>query len=381
MIQSPFGILCALLMIEAAVLFCSERPGWEKFFRFPPAMFWIYFLPMLASNAGLLPRESPVYPAIVPHLLPAGIILLLVSSDLPAVMKLGRPALVMMGAAVTGVMAGAPLVVWVFKPWLPADAWSGFGALSASWTGGSANMVAVKEAIGTPDAVFFPMIVVDTVVSYAWMGVLLLGAGIQRAYDAWNRSDIKMIEALEGKTGEAFMSKGISCAYLPLILAAGFGGAWIARTAAGVLAGGAFVAVIVIASTIGILLSFTSLKKLAVRGAPRVGYLLLFYVLTSIGVRADLSGILSAPVLMLAGVVWILFHAAVVLTVARAARIPLGFAATASQAAIGGPASAPVVGAAYEPLLAPVGLLLGVFGNVVGTYLGLVASLLCKWAS
>jgi len=378
MTLNSVGVLSALLLMEGMVLFLSEHPRFEKFFHFPPAMFWIYFLPMLVSNFGILPRGAPIYPGIVTHLLPAGIILLLISSDLPAILKLGRPALIMMTATVIGVMAGAPLVVLLFKPWLPPDAWSGFGALSASWIGGSANMVAVKEAIGTPDKVFFPMIVVDTIVSYSWMGVLILGAGIQHVYDKWNHSDRKMIDELEGKSGEVFMSKEVCFRSLPLILAAGFGGAWISGAASRAFAGGAFVSTIIIASTLGILFSFTALKKLATQGAPRVGYLLLFFVLTSIGVRADLSGILSAPVLILAGIVWILFHAVFILIVARIARIPLGFAATASQAAIGGPASAPIVGAAYEPLLAPVGLLLGILGNVIGTYLGLITSHLCK---
>lgn len=380
MIQHPLGIVSALLLLEGLVLFLSEHPRFEQFFRFPPAMFWIYFLPMLVSNFGVLPRHAPVYPAIVTNLLPAGIILLLISSDLPAILKLGRPALIMMTATVMGVMAGAPLVLLFFKPWLPAESWAGFGALSASWIGGSANMVAVKEAIGVPDKVFFPMIVVDTIVSYSWMGVLILGAGIQHIYDKWNHSDRKMIEELEGKAGEVFLSKEVCLKYLPLILAAGFGGGWIAGAVARAFSGGAFVVTIIIASTFGILFSFTFLKKLATQGAPRIGYLLLYFVLTSIGVRADLSGIFSAPVLILAGIVWILFHAIFILIVARIVRIPLGFAATASQAAIGGPASAPIVGAAYEPLLAPVGLLLGIFGNVIGTYLGLITSQLCRWA-
>ena len=379
MIQHPLGILCALLLIEGTVLFLSEHSRLEKFFQFPPAMFWIYFLPMLASNFGILPRESAIYPAITQRLLPTGIILLLISSDLGAILKLGKPALIMMTATVIGVMLGAPLTMLIFKRWLPPDAWSGFGALSASWIGGSANMIAVKEVIGTPDKVFFPMIVVDTIVSYSWMGVLLLGAGIQLIYDKWNHSDRRVIEELEGRgLGVAFTSKHVSPKYLPVILAAGFGGAWIATALARIFAHGAFAWVIIIASTMGILFSLTSLKKLATQGASRMGYLFLYFVLTSIGVRASLAGIFAAPVLILAGVVWILFHAIFVLIVARITRIPLGLAATASQAAIGGPASAPIVGAAYEPLLAPVGLLLGILGNVIGTYLGLITSQLCK---
>lgn len=382
MMTNPFGIVSVLLLIEVAVIFLSEHRRLEKFFRFPPAMFWIYFLPMLASNLHLMPRESPIYPGITMNLLPAAMILLLISTDLVTVLKLGRPALIMMAAAVTGVMLGAPLVILIFKPWLPPDSWSGLGALSASWIGGSANMIAVKEAIKTPDHIFFPMIVVDTILSYSWMGVLLFGAGIQKIYNDWNHSDSRVIEELEGKgSGAVFISRKVHYRYLLLILAAGFGGAWISGVVAKIVAGGTFIGVIITATTLGILLSLTTLKRLAHQGAPRVGYLLLYFVLTSIGVRADLSGILSAPVLILVGVAWILFHAVFVLIVARITRIPVGLAATASQACIGGPASAPMVGAAYEPLLASVGLLLGIFGNVIGTYLGLVTSVLCKWAS
>jgi uncharacterized membrane protein len=56
----------------------------------------------------------------------------------------------------------------------------------------------------------------------------------------------------------------------------------------------------------------------------------------------------------------------------------MGLIAAASQANIGGPASAPVVAGIYQPSLAPVGLLLAILGNIIGTYLGLACSYLCK---
>jgi uncharacterized membrane protein len=116
------------------------------------------------------------------------------------------------------------------------------------------------------------------------------------------------------------------------------------------------------------LLSFTTAKKLEGFEASRVGYILLYFVLTSIGARASLAGIFSAPILIVAGFVWILIHAIFLLIASRLTRTPLCLVAAASQANIGGPASAPVVAAIYEPALAPVGLLLGVFGNVIGPY-------------
>jgi uncharacterized membrane protein len=382
MIRNAPGIFCVLALIVLGIVFFSEDPRARKFFKFPPPLFWIYFIPMMVSGSGVLPVQHAVYPKITGTFLPAGLILLLISTDIKAILKLGRPALLMMFTGSFGVMIGAPLVVTLFKPWLPEDAWSGFGALSASWTGGSANMIAVKEAIRTPDAVFFPMIVVDTVVAYSWMGLLILLEGFQKTYDKWNRSDLRVVEELARKTAatEARAEK-FSFRYLPLILAAAFGGAWISNRLAGIVGNGSFAWTIILATAFGILLSFTSLRKLEFHGASRVGYLFLFLVLTSIGARASLSGILSAPLLVVAGVVLVLIHGAFLLTVSRIARIPLCLVATASQANIGGPASAPIVAAAYEPALAPVGLLLGILGNVMGTYLGLFTSMLCKWAA
>jgi uncharacterized membrane protein len=337
---------------------------------------------MIVSGVGILPQQHSIYPQITTTVLPAGLILLLIATDIKAILKLGRPALLMMFTGSVGIMLGAPLVVMLFKPWLPAEAWSGFGALSASWIGGSANMIAVKEAIHTPDAVFFPMIVVDTVVAYSWMGFLILLEGFQKTYDKWNRSDLRVVEALARKAASSdAQAKKFNFRYLPLILTVAFGGAWISNGLAGILGKGSFAWTIILASTFGILLSFTTLRKLEFHGASRMGYLFLFLVLTSIGARANLSGILSAPLLIVAGIVLVLIHALFLFIVSRMARIPLCLVATASQANIGGPASAPIVAAAYEPALAPVGLLLGILGNVMGTYLGLITSQLCKWMS
>ena len=45
--------------------------------------------------------------------------------------------------------------------------------------------------------------------------------------------------------------------------------------------------------------------------------------------------------------------------------------ATSSQANIGGVVSAPIIATVYKKSLAPVGLLMGVIGNIIGIYAGL----------
>ena len=86
----------------------------------------------------------------------------------------------------------------------------------------------------------------------------------------------------------------------------------------------------------------------------------------------------SAATLISAGLVIIVVHAVILLAGARWLKAPLFLTAAASQANIGGVASAPVVAAVYEPGLASVGLLLAILGNIVGTYIGILVSQLCR---
>ena len=97
------------------------------------------------------------------------------------------------------------------------------------------------------------------------------------------------------------------------------------------------------------------------------------------GAQASLIALRAAPVWILVGAGTALLHGATMLLVGRLLRVPLGMLATASQANLGGVASTPIVGAVYDQRLVPVGLLLALGCNAVGTYLGLLAAGLSRW--
>lgn len=388
MIKGTFGIITVLLLIEGIILYLSEKKFMKKFFYFLPSMFWIYFLPMLASTFNILPQNSLVYQGISTYFLPASLILLLISTDLSAIVKLGRPALIMMFSGSLGIILGGPIVLFLFKRWLPENAWCGLGALSASWIGGSANMLAVKEGIGTPDKIFLPMVVVDTIVPYVWMGILIWLAVYQNFYDRWNKSDTNVIEELSRKISEkpSLQHPRLNFNNIMLIFTAGFLGTVISWKVAPMIpeiknAISTYTWTIIIASIIGILLSFTKAKRLESCGASKIGYVVLYFVLSSIGARANLNAIISAPLFIFVGFLWVLIHALFLFVASRLIKAPMFLIAAASQANIGGPASAPVVAAVYQPALASVGLMLAILGNVMGTYLGIVCSQLCRWVS
>lgn len=385
MISHPLLIVVVLIAIEALVLWLSRHERTRRCFDLLPAVFWIYFLPMLAATFGLIATKSPVYGLITTWLLPASLVLLLLPVDIRAIMRLGPTALAIFFIGSAGIIAGTVVSFALFKSLIGPEFWSGFGALSGSWTGGSANMIAVKEALSVPDAVFAPMVIVDTVVPYLWMGLLIAMVGRQPAFDRWNRADRSILDHLGERAAGHVASQGGKRTLAAIILA---------LAVAGVASGTAFLLArqlpqikdvvssytwtIVIVSLIGIALSFSPVRNLERSGATRTGYDLLYFVLTAIGAKASVANFGSALVLIAAGLLIVAIHAVCLLVGARLLRAPLFLVAAASQANIGGVASAPVVAEVYHPGLASVGLLLAILGNITGTWLGLVCAQLCR---
>jgi len=387
MIKNPLIIVICLLAIEALILYLSGRKSLSKLFDIISPIFWIYFLPMMASTFGLIDAKAPVLGYITKDILPGCLLLLLMCVDVPAIMKLGGRALAMFGIGSFGVILGTVFSFLLFKDIVGSQFWGGFGALSASWTGGSANMIAVKEALSVPDAVFSPMVVVDTVVPYLWMGILIAGARWQGIFDAWNKSDQKIMKDLHHK---AMLNKTVAPRFSPgmiiVLLVIAAAGSLLSLAMAGLLPTvdnlfSTYAWTIIIVTIMGLALSFTPAKRLESSGASRLGSYLLYFVLTAIGAKAALLDMSSAAILISAGLVIVLVHAVILLAGARWLKAPLFLVAAASQANIGGVASAPVVAAVYEPGLASVGLLLAILGNIIGTYLGIFCAQMCRLLS
>jgi len=138
-----------------------------------------------------------------------------------------------------------------------------------------------------------------------------------------------------------------------------------------------FTWVVIIVTAIAMALSFTRLRKLEGAGASKIGSVFLYLLVGTIGAKAEFSKIAEPGNLGLlaVGALWMCFHIVILMGVRRWLRAPIFFAAVASQANVGGAASAPIVASAFHPALAPVGVLLAVAGYVLGIYAGL----LCAW--
>jgi uncharacterized membrane protein len=375
-----FGYIAALLAI---VFWLSGLPQLKKTFEIVPPVIFAYFLPTLSTTAGIIPLASPVYAWMTRYLLLVALLLLMISVDLKSVLRLGKMATFMMLAGTVGVIAGAALSYIIFRGFLPPDAWKGFAALSGSWIGGTANMLAIAQSVGTPQDVLGPLIVVDTVVGYGWMGVLLYLSTWQRRFDERTGARTEVMEETNARLAAIDQKRRpTDLRDLVMIVGLGFGGAIAAFALSGSLPALGDPTIIsrttwavLIVVTGGLLISFTPVRRLEEVGASRVGYTALYLLLGAIGAQADLRAIAQTPLYIAAGVVWILVHIAVMFAAARIVRAPLFFVATGSMANIGGAASAPVVAGVYHPAMAPVGLLMAVAGYILGIYGGLA----CAW--
>jgi uncharacterized membrane protein len=300
----------------------------------------------------------------------------MITVDLKSILKLGRTALIMVTAGAIGIMMGAQIAYVAFARWLPPDGWKGLAALTGSWIGGTANMVAIAESVGTPDAIMGPIIVVDTVVGYGWMGVLLFLSAWQVLFDRRLQADTTALAETNKLLAELDTHRQpTQLRDIAIILGLGFAGAVLA-----VQLGAALPALgdptiishttwaVLIVVTGGLLLSFTPVRNLEEVGASKVGYAALYLLLTAIGAQGNLMEVLSAPAFFFAGVLVITIHVAVMLVVARVIRAPFFFVATGSVANIGGAGTAPIVASVYHPAMAPVGLLMAVAGYILGIY-------------
>ena len=385
MLVSNSAILVYLLALVSLIYWLQTQSWMKGVFKYFPPVIWVYFLPMISTTLGITPPQAELYTWVKNHLLPAALILLLLSADVKAILKLGPKAIGTMLGGTVGIVLGGMISIAIFGAWLPEDAWQGMGALSGSWIGGSANMVAIGTSIGVRDALFGVMIIVDTVVGYGWMLVVIAISGFQARLDRFNQVTDTTVADLTAHV-EANTAKPLPLSFPGLIwiVTLGLGAGYLCLIAGQYIPPlgdvvTAFGWTVILVSIVGLVLSFTPVAQLEREGASHLGNFFLYILLATIGAKADLKAITEAPLFMAVGVVWIAVHATILFTTGRLLKAPMFLIATSSQANIGGVVSAPIVASVYQKGLAPVGLLMGVLGNILGLYFGFLTAQLMSW--
>lgn len=392
MIEHPAGVLSVLLAVLAGLFAFAGHPWGQRFFRIVPLLVFAYFVPTVLSNLGVIPLRSPLYEFIQQWMLPAALILLTMSVDIPAILRLGPSVLILFLAATATVVLGGPLAYLVLGGLVPAElhdqAWKGLAALSGSWIGGGANFLAVGKSVGADDSTLGMIVVVDVALANLWMAALLFFAGREKEMDERIGADRSSLETLRAKIEKFQKEVAVypnPTDYFAIALLAVAGTTLAAALAPGlptlgdVL--GPFAWTVILATAFAIGVSCTPLRRLEGAGASKIGSVLLYLLVASIGAKAEFARVFDVPALFLIAAVWLVIHAGTLLLLRRWLRAPVFYMAVGSQANIGGAASAPIVAGAFHPALAPVGVILAIAGYVLGTYGGLLCAVLLRFVA
>ncbi len=377
MIQTVWPYLAVILLSAGLFPALERRWRWRLFAMMPPIVL-TYLLVTALAVSGLWQVNDAIQSMqkmLVAQLVPALLFLLMVNCDLRAIFALGPRVLAVFACTTISLLVAFIATYLVFRNLLPAgNGWQPLAALGGSWVGGTANMVAVKQAIGMPDSLLALSLLTDALCYSMWVAVLFSVARLAPAFNRWTgaRSSAELPFAPAQPTAATTSDRVLI--WLGLALMVATASAWVAA----LLPTSSMIShntwTILIATAAGLIAAHSPLARFP--GASAVSGALLIGVVAVLASQSNFQGIAAAPMYLACGVCIIAIHAALLALAARLFHFDLYLCGISSLAHIGGVAATPLLAASYSPVLVPVGILLSLLGYILGTGFGLVMATL-----
>jgi uncharacterized membrane protein len=372
MIQTVWPYLAVLLI--AAGLFPSLESKYQwRVFEFLPPIVLLYLLVTALAVGGMWSASTEIQAAqrmLTGQLLPALLFLLMVTCDVRAILQVGPRVLAVFACAMISILLGIVLVYLLFRNVLPADGWKMLAALSATWTGGAANLVAVKQIIGLSESSLPPVLLADALCYSIWVLVLFSSRAFAPAFNRWTRSSDRAYPELASPTDVQKPHAGGMLLWLGLALLVGV----VAGTLAARLPVSSMITTtswtVLIATVSGLIVARTPMARIS--GPAPLASALLAVLVAVLASQSNFQGMAAAPLFILCAASAMLVHIGLLALAARVFRFDLYLCGISSLAQIGGVASAPILAATYSPILVPIAVLLAMLGLILGTGMGLL---------
>lgn len=352
-----------------AVLAFSYSLNTFKFFRWISTPVTALIAVIALVNIGALPRPGGVdtYTFINGPVLSVAIFLLLLQLDLATVRRAGPAMLFFYLIGAVGIIFGT--ISAIFLPWISASIGESFPALSgmlaSSFVGGTVNFNSVAAVMNVDHGpVFVVGFAVANVMASSWLVLSIVAAPFLRRL--WTVPDVEQAVRAEEPI-HPLDAADLTYLALGAVLVMLFS-SWLASIAPSVHP-------ILWLTALSIAVAQTPLGKLG-RAAEPIAVLALYLFIAAVGVDISLSMILQSGTFALATVVLIaisfLVSCVLLFTFAKWRRADTDLVLVASQAGIGGPATALALAEALgrRDLRAP-GVAASLLGYAIGTYLGI----------
>lgn len=367
MITTPLFYLMTVALL-AALLGTLEKVTRHKIFTFLPAVVLIYACAMLLAQFGLWQESVSIhdsYKGVKTVLLPAMLFVMLLQIDLQAFAGLGRSLIIAYVTSVLSLSFAFIALFWLFS--LNSDAAGVFATLAGSWTGGTANMLAVAGALDVREELMGYALIVDSIDYTLWVMTLLFLVAFAPAFNRWTKAPLRFKTIDEEEQLEKQKIQPVS---LVLLFLFSLFIAYLSNTLASFVIGLSQTTWSVLFATLfGLIGSRTSLKNVV--GSTSLASAMLMFLIALIGSQAHLRGFGEVPLYLGVGLLILLLHALIMVIVAKLFRLDLFSIGVASLANIGGVASAPILAAAYHRSLIGIAVLMAIMGYMIGTFAGL----------
>jgi uncharacterized membrane protein len=373
MIETMWPYLAIMLLAAGLFPSLERRYRWRFFTVLPPIVLTYLFVTALAVAGVWTPtgEVQTTQRTLTTFLLPTLLFLLMVTCDLRAILKVGPRVLAVFACAMGSILLAITLVYVLFRGVLPQDGWKMLAALSATWTGGSANLVAVKQTIGLPENLLPPVLLADALVYSLWVLLLLSSGSFAPRFNRWTRAESRPYPELTAPTTEPADAGGILL-WLGIALFVALGAGLLAKSLPTSMMLTTTSWTVIIATLAGLIVARTPLSRIP-GPAPLAGALLAMLVAV-LGSQSNFGGMATAPLFVLCGVLALVIHIVLFALAARTFRFDLQLTSISSLAQIGGIASASVLAATYTPTLVPIAVMLALLGIIMGTGIGLLMS-------
>ena len=377
MIENGILYLAVIILIASGIVY-TEKKSQAKLFEYLPSIVILYFvlcsyLP-LVSGKNLTLSQPPIKLSSLTFL-PAMIFLMLLSADMREIFKLGKKMLLTFFLSSLSIALGFIGMFTLFHGYFGEESWKPFAALSGSWMGGTANMVAVQGALNLPDSAMGYTLLIDSIDYAIWVMILLALVPFAKKFNLWTKADTSVIDEVGARLAEKEEAKeALSVRSVVILLAAAAFISVASQYLAAFLPTTSFLTtttwIVILATVAGIVCAMTPLAKLP--GASMLATMMLYLIVALIASRANFAELTEAPLYILAGFVIIAIHVIIMVIVAKLFKLDLFSLGVASLANIGGVASAPILASAYSKALIPIGVLMAMMGYIVGTFGGLM---------
>lgn len=375
-ITNPLGILLVASLGIALSYWFESRFRWAR--RIGNVIVLIG-IGLILSNLNVIPFDSPVYDETMQTGIPISIALLLLRLDIKDLRQLDFKCVMYFILCCVGTIAGAVIAHLAFGNLIGEESWKLAGQLTASYMGGGENAVAVGTALEVSKELFSSTFAADNIVTAMWMLVCLSGPiGLGRFFSNTTPMEISDAPREHSKpfTSLEFLP---SVAYSLATAGAILGVSQIAGDSIKDAGWTTWNTKIIWVTSLALLIAQTPLKK-HFKVSYLLGMLVFNYFFFSMGAISSLREVIDyGPRVFVYVTTVVAVHGIIVLGVGKLIKADLPRLLTASQATIGGPATAAALAEANNwPHLVIPGVLMGILGYATANYMGFIIAYLMR---